>query len=448
MPSFLQVDWFDFSPLNLLLCGLILLVSLVVAGFSRRYLDGDRRYQAYFQTLLAITGAVLLMVMANTIWLFWAAWTLSNCLLVRLIMHKSAWLAARNAGLLAATYLLSGSAVLLLGLSLLSVQMQSSSLAEMQHIWTMNPELANPIAGSLILLAALIQSAIWPFHRWLISSMNAPTPVSALMHAGLVNGGGILVVKFYPLFLHSPALLTVLFLVGALTALIGTLWKLIQHDMKRMLACSTMAQMGFMMMQCGLGLFAAAIAHLCWHGLFKANLFLNSGSALEQPTNGATRVNPGLLVLLSAMTGAILGLYCFALVTEKPLFSLTANSFVLLFAWIAGTQILLSLLAQSFNLPRLLLGLGLVSLAGGLYGLNISLIERLLPDLAALSSQPLPWFAAAVLAVFWLGWLTINLGLMSKLADQKIGLWLYMRLLNASQPAAQTITAIRSNYQA
>jgi len=128
----------------------------------------------------------------------------------------------------------------------------------------------------------MTQSAIWPFHTWLISSLNSPTPVSAIMHAGLINGGGFLLTRFAGLFVQSTGMLQVIFFLGLLTALIGTLWKLMQHDIKRMLACSTMGQMGFMIAQCGLGLFPAAIAHLCWHGLFKAYLFLSSGSAAHE----------------------------------------------------------------------------------------------------------------------------------------------------------------------
>ena len=101
------------------------------------------------------------------------------------------------------------------------------------------------------------------------------------MHAGLVNGGGFLIVRFAPLYLNYPGILNIIFIIGLSTAIMGTLWKLMQSDIKRMLACSTMAQMGFMIAQCGLGLFSAAIAHIILHGLatqievaiFQANFF-------------------------------------------------------------------------------------------------------------------------------------------------------------------------------
>ena len=102
------------------------------------------------------------------------------------------------------------------------------------------------------------------------------------MHAGLINGGGFLLARFAPMLAIQPPILNLIFIAGITTALLGTLWKLMQSDVKRMLACSTMGQMGFMIAQCGLGLFPAAVAHLSWHGLFKAYLFLSTGSAAKE----------------------------------------------------------------------------------------------------------------------------------------------------------------------
>lgn len=134
-----------------------------------------------------------------------------------------------------------------------------------------------------------------------------------------------------------------LFLLGAISAFWGSIWKLIQNDIKRMLACSTMAQMGFMMMQCGLGLFSAAMTHLCWHSLFKAYLFLSSGSAIAQikPENNL-KSNSFLVILLSA-AGGLLAMYAFAYRTDKPIFSSEPTTFLLAFAFISGAQITLKI---------------------------------------------------------------------------------------------------------
>ncbi len=213
------------------------------------------------------------MAVSDHLALYFVSSCLSHALLVRRMEHKSNWKAARaSAALAGKNYLL---AAFFMGFAFLLLGFETGS-------WTLRGILAYQEAASstmilplvLLILAAMAQSAIWPFHRWLLSSLNSPTPVSALMHAGLINGGGFLLIRFAPLFAHHPGLLTLVFCVGLTSAFLGTLWKLLQSDVKRMLACSTMGQMGFMMMQCGLGLFSAALTHLLWHGLFKAYLFL------------------------------------------------------------------------------------------------------------------------------------------------------------------------------
>lgn len=171
---------------------------------------------------------------------------------------------------------------------------------------------------------------------------------------------GLSIVKFAPLFVAKANLLTVLFIFGALTALLGTLWKLLQWNIKSMLASSTMAQMGFMMMQCGLGLFPAAIAHLCWHGLFKSYLFLNSGSAVQQKKYQNKSRPEKLTNLLTAFLGGLGGMYGFALITGKSILSLQASTFLLGFAFITGAQLTLGLIAYEKHFKKVILVLALV----------------------------------------------------------------------------------------
>jgi NADH-quinone oxidoreductase subunit L len=128
----------------------------------------------------------------------------------------------------------------------------------------------------------MTKSAQFPFHFWLIGTIEAPTPVSALMHAGIVNAGGFLVNRLAPLFGLAPTTLHLMFVIGGVTALIGATAMLTQTSVKRRLVYSTMGQMGYMVMECGLGAFALAVFHLCAHGLFKATLFLNSGSVIHK----------------------------------------------------------------------------------------------------------------------------------------------------------------------
>lgn len=133
----------------------------------------------------------------------------------------------------------------------------------------------------LIIVAVMIPAAQWPFQRWLIESAVAPTPVSAIMHAGLVNAGGIMLTRFSPLF-HDDIAQIILLIFSSISVLIGTGISLVQVDYKRQLVGSTIAQMGFMLIQCALGAYLAAVIHLILHGLFKATLFLQAGSSVQR----------------------------------------------------------------------------------------------------------------------------------------------------------------------
>jgi NAD(P)H-quinone oxidoreductase subunit 5 len=131
-------------------------------------------------------------------------------------------------------------------------------------------------------LAAVITSAQFPLHGWLSEVMEAPTPVSALLHAGVINAGGFLLIRFADVLLLSPSALAGLVMIGGFTALFGGLVMLTQPAVKTSLAWSTVAQMGFMIMQCGLALFPLALLHILAHSLYKAHSFLASGGAVER----------------------------------------------------------------------------------------------------------------------------------------------------------------------
>ena len=134
--------------------------------------------------------------------------------------------------------------------------------------------------GLLVALAAFARSAQFPLHTWLPYTMEGPTPVSALMHAGIVNAGGFLINRFAPLFVHTSVVLHVIFAVGLVTAVLGSILMLTQNDIKKALGYSTMGQMGFMFVECGVGAFSLAIYHLIAHGMFKGTLFLGAGSVI------------------------------------------------------------------------------------------------------------------------------------------------------------------------
>ncbi|NCY25873.1 MAG: hypothetical protein EBX37_13800, partial [Alphaproteobacteria bacterium] len=226
MPDFFSLNTlFRPDALSAVMLAVMGFISLVVGAYAARYLQGDAERQGFFLRLLGLAASISIMACADNLLLLLLAWGASNALLVRLMVHKSAWPAARAMGGLAARNFLLGFACVGTAFSILYVTfLQPTVSGLLAHAGGHAP------AAALILLfiGALTQTAIWPFHRWLISSANAPTPVSALMHAGLVNGGGFLLARFAPLLAENPALLNAMFALGVATALLGTLWKLVQ----------------------------------------------------------------------------------------------------------------------------------------------------------------------------------------------------------------------------
>jgi NADH-quinone oxidoreductase subunit L len=208
----------------------------------------------------------------------------------------------------------------------------------------------------LLVITVMTKSAQFPFHVWLPGTIEAPTPVSAMLHAGIVNAGGFLVNRLAPLFGMSPPTLYVLFLVGALTALIGASTMLTQASIKRILVYSTMGQMGYMVMECGLGAFALAVFHLCAHGLFKATLFLNSGTNIHKariefkpPVSHSVKdakefaFMPWITGLaITLMLPLIIVLMAHGLV-NIPLFESQGTLIFLFFAWVTSAQATFSL---------------------------------------------------------------------------------------------------------
>ena len=293
----------------------------------------------------------------------------------------------------------------------------------------------------LLISAALIQSGAWPFHKWLISSLNSPTPVSGLMHAGLVNGGGFLLARFAPLFIEANAALNLLFVLGLISVVLGTIWKLMQNNIKKMLACSTMAQMGFMLMQCGLGLFSAAIAHLLWHGLFKCYLFLNSGSAILEKRDLDSKKS-GWKYVASLLAG-LPGAYGFALVLGISRHNWTTEAVLIAFSWLAAAQIAYSILRKGSIWIQILLGSIGSFVFGIIYGSSVYLIKTIVSPLgidAVLPLHPMHVVGIGIVTLIYIG---INLNLFAVLSSRP----LYVRMLNFSQSHPKTMTLIRSEYK-
>lgn len=429
------------DALALVLAVAVTLISGVVHLFARRHLTGEPYYTGFFVRLGALTLAVLLLLVADHLALLALAWMATGLLLAGLLGQVSTWPQAQAAAGYARRRFLFGGGVLALGLGVLGHASGSATLSgALAAAPTLDPALLATVIAALT-LAAMIQSGLWPFQRWLLSSLNAPTPVSAFMHAGVVNAGGILLARCAPLFEPLPAALAMLFLIGALAALWGSLAALVQTDVKRALAASTSAQMGFMVLQCGLGHFAAALAHLMLHGGYKACQFLGAGSALAgPPAPQAAHAPPGPGAAATALLAAITAGAAFALVSGKLAGGLDSGAVLVVFAGLAAAQAVLGLSPTRTRLPPVLLG---VALAGALHGALVLNIERLLAPMPTLvMPQALTPLMIAVTLTFIGAWLVLLFGLHRRSAR------LYARVLAASQPVSATVTDRRETYHA
>ena len=266
-------------------CLMFLMVSVIgwmICRYSIRYLDGDPSQGNYFRWTGFTLGAVSLMVLSGNLILFFAAWLMTSLGLHQLLLHNPGRPAARRAAWTKFTVSRIGDGALAIALIMIYSELGTLQLSELfESVASKVQAGVNlQVAVLLLVMAAAIKSAQFPFHTWLPQTLETPTPVSALMHAGIVNAGGYLVVRTCPILSVAPWALSILAIVGAITAFFGAIVMLTQPSIKKSLAYSTIAQMGFMMLQCGLGAFSAALLHILAHSMYKAHAFLGSGGAI------------------------------------------------------------------------------------------------------------------------------------------------------------------------
>lgn len=290
----------------LLLVGFI---AWVIVQFSASYLAGDHGQRRYICFLMAALAAVSLVLITNNLFVLALAWLATSVAMGRLLSFYS----ARPPALIAAhkKFLISRSAdaLLLICLILLAWCLGSLEIDQVLLRAAALPVLpvALHVAVVLLVLAVILKCAQLPFHGWLIQVMEAPTPVSALMHAGVVNLGGFVLIRLGMLVSQVPAAQTLLVVVGSTTAVIAALVMMTRISIKVSLAWSTCAQMGFMLMQCGLGAFDLALLHLLAHSLYKAHSFLAAGGVVKRTRIAQMTAPAAPVSLLRLLSGAVVG---------------------------------------------------------------------------------------------------------------------------------------------
>jgi NAD(P)H-quinone oxidoreductase subunit 5 len=261
---------------------LVQLLGTVIGVFSSRYLQGEPGQPRYVAALAGVLAAVHLLLLADHWLVLIAAWAAVGLALQHLLCFYTdrpfALLAAhkkRLADRLADALLIAAGA-------LAWMEVGSGSLSDLwRHLEAGAPSFALQTSAVFLALAVVLRTALLPVHGWLIQVMEAPTPVSALLHAGVINLGGFVLIRFAPLLEAAPVARWLLVSIGLATALLAGLVMLTRISIKVRLAWSTVAQMGFMVMECGLGLYTLAMLHLIGHSLYKAHAFLSASTAVE-----------------------------------------------------------------------------------------------------------------------------------------------------------------------
>ncbi len=302
LPVLHHVTWFQnggvrltagiqIDGLAVMMMFVVTLISLLVHVYSLEYMRGDRRYTYFYAALSLFTASMLLLVVADNTLQLLVGWELVGVCSFMLIGHW--WEEKQNSDAALKAFLTTrtGDIGLLTGVIMTFFVVQRATGVGSFNIVALNSAAANPKVGHTLILwcAAALMLAIvgksgqFPLHTWLPDAMAGPTPVSALIHAAtMVVAGVYLGARVYPVFFHGFSIgdggVNPMALIGGITVLIGAALAFVQDDIKKVLAYSTISQLGYMVMALGVGAWTAAVFHLFTHAFFKADLFLGAGS--------------------------------------------------------------------------------------------------------------------------------------------------------------------------
>jgi len=308
---------FYLDGVSLLTFTLVSFIGWVISQYSIRYLDGDPSQGNYFRWVAVTVGSVTLMTLSGNVGLLALFWVTASVGLHHLLLHFPDRSAAQRAAWTKFTISRLGDASLVAASVLIYANFKTWDLAEIFQQVQSGDSVGGAsisVLAFLFVLTGITKSVQFPFHTWVPLSMETPTPVSALMHAGIVNAGGYLIIRFSPLVALTPAALATLAIFGAVTACGAAVIMMTQTSVKKTLAYSTIAQMGFMMLQCGLGAYSAAMLHILAHSLYKAHAFLSSGSVMTRraATRGSRPASRGLtwyeFLIIATLTITLCGL--------------------------------------------------------------------------------------------------------------------------------------------
>lgn len=357
-----QQPWLTFSPglsidmsiildpISVMMIVLVSLISLLVHCFSLGYMKGEPRYATYYAFLNLFTFSMLGLVLSGNIFEIYIFWELVGCssfLLIGFYFDRPTAVKAANKAFIVTRFADLG---FLIGILILSFHAETLDIRTLiQRLTEPGPQLTAITTASflgisllswglvLVFVGGAGKSALFPLHIWLPDAMEGPTPVSALIHAAtMVVAGVYLVARLYPVYSHAaPAVLQVVLYVGAFSALLAAIIACTQTDIKRVLAYSTMSQIGYMMFALGAYGYTASMFHLFTHAFFKALLFLCAGVIIHNLHSNEMKDMGGLRKLFP-LTHACFLIACLAIAGIPPFSGFFSKEDILQAAWHAN----------------------------------------------------------------------------------------------------------------
>lgn len=344
---------FEVNQLNALMLVIVSLVSCLVHTYSKGYMHGDERFHVFYAYLGLFTFAMLGLVISPNLlqtYIFWELVGVGSFLLIGFYFYKEeARAAAKKAFIMTRI----GDVGLLIGMILLFWETKSFEYSEI-FAAVQNGAVSQSmitLTAILIFIGAVGKSGQFPLHTWLPDAMEGPTPVSALIHAATMVAAGVyLVAALFPLFLASKTALLVIAVIGGITAIFAASIGLVQTDIKRVLAYSTVSQLGYMMLALGSAGYVAGVFHLMTHAFFKALLFLAAGSVIHAVHTQNIEEMGGLWKKLR-LTGPLFLIGTLAISGVPLLSGFFSKDEILASAWEGGHPILfvLALIAAFFT---------------------------------------------------------------------------------------------------
>lgn len=277
------ISWeFYFDQLTVSLGLAVLYCSTLIHIYSIDYLSSDPHNQRFFSYLSAFTGGMLILICGGNFFVMFVGWEAIGVVSYLLINYYFTRIQANKAAMLAFTMNRSGDMLMSIGFFAIFAVFGSLNYASVFSLVPYMNETAISFIALLLLGGALAKSANIPLHSWLPGSMEAPTPVSALLHAAtLVTAGIYLLLRCSPILEYTPTVLLIITLIGSSTAFFAATCGLLANDLKRIIAFSTISQLGYMMMAIGLSQYNVALMHTVNHAFFKALLFLGAGAVIH-----------------------------------------------------------------------------------------------------------------------------------------------------------------------